>query len=107
MRERFLYRKRVHLPSMLIRARLNGCLQKVSSGLYGQGIGNSTACAFVVFNPGWMRQSNPHRTSAGQKFYVHGVSVPGCNGNDQGLVNTMQLLPSPAVGSVKIIVHAV
>jgi hypothetical protein len=54
-----------------------------------------------------MRQRNPYRPSAGKKLYVHGVSVPGRNGHDQGLVNTMESLSGPAVGSVKVLVHAV
>src|SRR5438270_3389711 len=78
----------------------------MSVSLNGQWIGDDPAGALVVLHPGWMRQSHPHRTPAHKKLHIDGIRMPGGDGHDQGLVNTMQLLPGPAVGSVKVVVHA-
>jgi hypothetical protein len=54
-----------------------------------------------------MRQRDPNGTPAGKKLYINSVGVPCRNGDDQGLVNTMEFLSGPAVGGVKVLVHAV
>lgn len=105
MRERFLHRQGVHLPSMLVGSIFNGSFQEMSGGLDGQRIGKSPASALLVLHPSWMRQRNPYGTAAGQKFYVNGVSVAGGYSNDQGLINTMELLSGPAVYGVEVVVH--
>lgn len=105
MRERFWHRQGVHLPSMLVGSIFNGGFQEMSGGLDGQWIGKRPASAMLVLHPSWMRQRNPNRTPAGQKFYVNGVSVAGGHSNDQGLINTMELLPGPAVYGVEVVVH--
>lgn len=107
MSERLIHRKRIHFPAMLIGARLDGCLQKMSGSLRSQRIRNYPPCALVVFHPCWMRQSDPYRTPADKKLYVNGIRVAGGNGDNQGLINAMQLLSGPAVGSVKVLVHAI
>ena len=105
--QRFMHRQRVHLPAVFIRAGFNRRLQKMASGLDGQRIGNHPAGPFLVLHPCWMRQRNPYRTSAGEKLYVYRVSVPGRNRDNQGLVNTVEFFSGPAVGGVKVLIHAV
>ena len=105
--QRFIHRQRVHLPAVFIRAGFNRRLQKTPGGLDGQRIGNHPAGPLLVLHPCWMRQRNPYRTSAGEKLYVYSVSVPGRNRDNKGLVNTMESLSGPAVGGVKVLVHAV
>src|SRR4051812_12570433 len=106
MSERFIHRQSVHLPSMLIRAGLDGCFQVMPGCLDRQRVGYHPAGAPVVLHPCWMRQSNPYWPPARKKLHVDRIGVPGGDGNNQCLVNTMQLLSGPAVGGVKIIVHA-
>jgi len=105
--QRFIHRERVHLSSVLIRTRFNRRLQKMPGNLDGQRISYDPPGPLLVFHPCWMRQSNPNGTPAGKKLYVNGVGVPRRNGDDQGLVNTVEFLSSPAVGGVKVLVHAV
>lgn len=107
MSERLIHRQRVHLSSVLIRAGFNRRLQKMPGCLYGQRIGYYPAGARVVLHPCWMRQSNPYGTPAGKKLYVDSVSVPRRNRDDQGLVRTVEVLSGPAVGGLKVLVHAV
>lgn len=107
MSERFIHRQRIHLPSVLIRAGFNCSLQEMSGGLDGQRISDDPAGALVVLHPCWMRQRYPNGTPAGKKLYIYSVGVPGRNSDDQGLVNTMESLSGPAVGGVKVLIHAV
>ena len=107
MSERLIHRQRVHLPSMLIRAGFDRRLQKMPGRLDGKRVGYHPSGALLVLHPCWMRQSNPYGTPAGKKLYVNSVGVPGRNRDDQGLVNTMESLSGPAVGGVKVLVHAV
>src|SRR6476646_3774127 len=107
MFERLIHRQRVHLPSMLIRAGFNRRLQKMPGNLDGKRIGYDPTGALLVLHPCWMRQRNPYGTPAGKKLYVNSVGVPGRNRDNQGLVNTVEFLSGPAVGGVKVLVHAV
>lgn len=107
MSERFIHRQRVHLSSVLIRAGFNRRLQEVPGNLDGQRIGNHPAGALLVLHPCWMRQRNPNGTPAGKKLYVNSVGVPRRNGDDQGLVDTVELFSGPAVGGVKVLIHAI
>ena len=63
--------------------------------------------ARVVLHPCWMRQGNPYGTPAGKKLYVNSIGVPCRNGDDQGLVGAVELFSGPAVGGLKVLVHAV
>jgi hypothetical protein len=103
--KRFIHRERVHFASVFIRAGFNRRFQKMPGNLDGQRIGYDPAGSLVVFHPCWMRQGNPNGTPADKKLYINSVGVPRRNGDDQGLVNTVESLSSPAVGGVKVIVH--
>jgi hypothetical protein len=107
MSERFIHRQRVHLASVLIHAGFNRSLQKMPGNLDGQRIGYDPAGTLLVFHPCWMRQRNPNGTPAGKKLYINSVGVPRRNRDDQGLVNTVEFFSRPAVGGVKVLVHAI
>src|SRR5260370_34818406 len=107
MRERFLNRQRVHLASVFVAAIFNGRFRKVSRGLDGKRIADQADGAPVVLCPSWMRQRDPNWPPAGQKFYINSVGVAGGDGDNQGLVNTVQPLSAPAIVNVEILVHAI
>src|SRR5260370_2628605 len=107
MRERFCKPQRVPFGSVFVVATLNGRFQKVSRGLDGKRIADHAAGAPVVLYPSWMRQRDPNWPPAGQKFYINSVGVAGGDGDNQGLVNTVQPLSAPAIVNVEILVHAI
>ena len=105
MFEGFVHSQRIHFPAMLVCPILDGRFQEMSRCLDRQRIGNSASGALFVLSPGWMRQRDPHWTSAGQKLDVNGISVTGRDGDDQGLVNAVQPLPGPAIYGVEVLIH--
>jgi hypothetical protein len=52
-----------------------------------------------------MRKGNPDRAAVHQKFDIHGVGVAGSDGHDEGLIENMDLLLGPAVGSREVSKH--
>src|SRR5689334_23194871 len=70
MSERFIHRKRIHFPAMLIGSGLNGCFQEMPGCLNSQRVSYDPASTLVVLHPRWMRQSDPYRPAAGKKLYV-------------------------------------
>jgi len=47
------------------------------------------------------------RDARWQELYVNRIGVPRRNRDDQGLIRTVEVLSGPAVGGLKVLVHAV
>src|SRR5258708_7239124 len=90
-----------------LNAASDGGLQEVAGDLNGQRICNHASSALVVFHPGWVRQRNPYWTAADQELDVYSIRMARGHGDYQGLVNAVQPLTRPAVGSVKVLKHSV
>ena len=104
--QRFIDRKRVHLPSMLITARFNEIPEIMAGYLDGKRIGNNAASPPVIFHPCRVRQRNPYWMPRHQEFDVYGIGVARSDSNDEGLVQAVQFLAGPAVGNVEVFVHS-
>jgi hypothetical protein len=52
-----------------------------------------------------MRKCHPDLSSVHQEFDIHGIGVAGGNGHDHGLIDTMDLLLSPAISRSEIFKH--
>jgi hypothetical protein len=52
-----------------------------------------------------MRQGDPDGASVDKELDINGIGVAGGYGNDQRLVNAMDLFFGPAVAGVEIAIH--
>ena len=104
MFESFGDAERIHLAAAVF-AGFNRPFQVVAGDLDSERIGDDLACALVVLDPRGMRHSDPHGTAVGQELYVNGVGVTRGNGNDECLINAVDLFTGPAVVNAKVSVH--
>jgi len=102
--QRFLDGQRVHVAPQAF-AGLQRGLQIVAGDFYGQRIGDGLAGAPFVLHPCRMRQRDPDRSSIDQKLDVDRIGVTRGNGDDQGLVDAVDLLLRPAVGGGEVFKH--
>lgn len=73
--------------------------------LDGERIGNHLPGAILILHPCRMGENDPDRTPIRQKLDVNRIGVARGNGNDQRLINAVDLFLAPAVESVEIVVH--
>src|SRR5690242_6912368 len=94
----------MHFAAAIL-SRLDGLFKEVPGDFNGQRIRNDPARTAVVLNPGRMRQCDPHRLAIDEKFNVDGVGMSSSNGHNESLIQTMDLLPGPAVNGMEVCVH--
>src|SRR5437879_13130494 len=68
-------------------------------------VGHYLACSFLIFIPCHQRESYPDRTPINQELYVYRIGVASGNGDNQGLINAMDLLLGPAIKCMEIAIH--
>ena len=104
MRERLVDGKRAQFLSKAV-AGFKCLLEVVSGNFDGECVGDHLSTAFVIFDPGGMRKSDPDRAPVDQEFEIDRVGVPRRDGDDQGLVNAVDFFLAPAIDGFKIFVH--
>src|ERR1700722_18989355 len=97
--------QRIHLPAYAFTG-FEGRFQVVSGDFHSQGIGNGPTRLLLVFDPGRVRQRHPNLAPINQKLDVDGVGVARSDGDNQGLVDAMNRLASPAVEGGEVVEHA-
>src|SRR5262249_19341192 len=70
-----------------------------------QCVSNSLARALFVFVPSGKWQRHPDWTSIYQELDVRGIGVPRSHGDNQRLIDAVDLLFRPAVVSVEVAIH--
>src|SRR5437764_1711349 len=68
-------------------------------------VGDGLRVALLIFIPCGQRQSYPNRAAVDQKLNIHCVSMASGNGNNQGLVDAVDLLLGPAIEGLKVAIH--
>src|SRR6185312_17404581 len=58
-----------------------------------------------IFIPRRQGQRDPYGASINQKLDIYRVCMPGGNGDNQRLINTVDLLLGPAIEGVEIAIH--
>lgn len=71
----------------------------------GQRIGNHLAGTIFVLDPSRVWKSNPDGAPIGQKLDIDRIGVARRNGDNQSLIDTVDLFLGPAIKRVKIVVH--
>ena len=89
-----------------IAAALDRVLEIMSGDLNRQRVGDRASGALLVFDPGGVWKGDPDWMIVDEKFNIDGIGVPCRYGNNKRLVQAMELLPTPAIGSVKVFVHS-
>ena len=74
----------------------NSDCQRISHGL---------ALGFAIFIPRRQGQRDPYGASINQKLDIYRVCMPGGNGDNQRLINTVDLLLGPAIEGVEVAIH--
>ena len=89
--QRFLHGQGVHFTSAIF-AGLNSPFQIMSCNLDRHGIGDDPSGLPIELHPCHVGKRDPHRPVANQELDINGISVPGRNRNNQGLVLAVQRL---------------
>ena len=77
----------------------------MTSDLRRKLVGNTPAAALFLLDPGNRRHRDPNRTLIDLKAHIHGVGVPGGDGDHICLPAAMKIFAGPAVGDMKVFVH--
>jgi hypothetical protein len=104
MSQCFLDRKRVHLAAQTFAGPQSG-LQIMPSNFHGERIRNGFAGALLVLHPGGVGQRHPDGSSVDQKLDIDGIGVPRGDGDDERLVDAVNLLLRPTIGGGEISKH--
>src|SRR5580700_8021672 len=81
MLKSLLNRQRIHLAAESFASFQRG-FQEMPGDFFRQRIRDHLSGALLELHPGWMRQSDPDRSSADEKLDVDGISMAGSDGND-------------------------
>src|SRR5260370_29375984 len=81
-------------------------LQTSSGNFDGQRVSDCLSRAPLILIPRRQWQSHPNRTTLNQKLDVHGIGMASRNRDNKHLINTMDLLFSPAIERVEVAIHA-
>jgi hypothetical protein len=96
--------ERIHLASHAFSGFECG-LQKMPGDGDGERVSDDLGGVFLIFIPRHQRQSDPDRPSINQKLDVHGIGMPGGHGDNQRLINAVDLLLGPAIEGMKVAIH--
>src|ERR1039458_6718628 len=77
----------------------------MAGDFFRQGVGDQLAGTLLVFNPGRMWQGDPDWTSVHQELDIHRIGVPGGDGQDERVVEAVNLVFGTVVGIAEIVKH--
>src|SRR6266568_2602678 len=104
MVQSLVHSERIHFPPHTFSG-FQGSLQEMPGNLYGEKIGDSFPGAPLVFVPCGQRQRDPDRPAIHEELNIHRIGMASGNGNDQRLIQAVNLLLGPAVEGVEIAIH--
>jgi hypothetical protein len=102
--QRLFRGKRVHLAAQAFASFERGP-QIMAGDFHRERIGDRLSGALFIFHPSGMWQRDPDGLAIDEKLDIHGIGVPRRDGNDQRLIDAVDLLFGPAVGGGEVGKH--